>query len=78
MGGGEVHTGLRWGKPDGKGPLGKPRSGWEVNIKMNLQEVGCGDMDWIDLAQNRDRCWALVYAAMNLRVPLKAENSLTS
>ena len=69
MGGGEVHTGLRWGKPDGKGPLGKPRSGWEVNIKMNLQEVGCGDMDCIELAVNRGRWRARVNVAVNLRVP---------
>jgi len=66
------------GKPDGKGPLGKPRSRWEVNIKMNLQEVGCGGMDWIDLAQNRGRWRAVVNEAMNLRLPLNAENSLTS
>jgi hypothetical protein len=43
------------GKPEGKKPLGKPRRRWEDNIKIYLQEVGCGDMDWIDLIQNRDR-----------------------
>jgi len=44
------------GKPEGKRPLGRPRLRWEYNIKLNLQEVGWGDTDWIDLAQNRDRC----------------------
>jgi len=43
------------GKPEGKRPLGKPRYRWEDNIKMDLQEVGCGGMDWIELAQDRDR-----------------------
>jgi len=43
------------GKPEGKRPLGRPRHRWEDNIKMNLQEVGCGGMDWIELAQDRDR-----------------------
>jgi hypothetical protein len=45
------------------------RRRWEDNIKMDLQEVGCGDMDWIGLPQDRDRCWALVNAVMKLRVP---------
>ena len=57
------------GKPEGKGPLGKPRHRWEVNIKMDLQEVGCGGMDWNEMAQDRDRWWALVGAVMSLRVP---------
>jgi len=56
-------------KPDGKKPLGRPRRRWEDNIKMDLHEVGCGDMDWIELAQDRDRWRALVNAVMNLRVP---------
>jgi len=47
-----VHRGLVW-KPEGKRPLGKPRRRWEDNIKMDLQEVGYGGMDWIDLAQDR-------------------------
>ena len=45
-----------WGKPKGKRPLGRPRRRWEDNMKMNLQEVRCGGMDWIELAQDRDRC----------------------
>ena len=57
------------GKPDGKRPLGRPRHRWEDNIKMGLQEVGCGCMDLIEPAQDRDRWWALVNAVMNLRVP---------
>ena len=57
------------GKPEGKRLLGRHRSRWEANIKMDLQEVGCGGMDWIELAQDRDSLWALVNAVMNLRVP---------
>ena len=57
------------GKPEGKGPLGRPRRKWEDNIKMDLQEVRCGVMDWIDLAQERDRWRVLVNAVMNFRVP---------
>jgi len=57
------------GKPEGKRPFGKPRLRWEDNIKMDLQEVGCGGMDWIELAQERDRRRKLVTAVMNLRVP---------
>ena len=57
-------------KPEGKRPLGRPRSRWEDNIKMDLQEVGGGCGDWMmDLAQDRDRWWALVSTVMNLRVP---------
>jgi len=56
------------GKPEGKRPLGRPRRRWEDNIKMDLQEVGCGCMDWIDLAEDEDRWQALVNAVMNLRV----------
>jgi hypothetical protein len=57
------------GKPEGKRPLGRPRNRWEDNIKMDLQEVGRGVMDWIELAQDRDRWRTLVNAVMNLRVP---------
>jgi hypothetical protein len=57
------------GKPEGKRPLGRPRRRWEDNIKMGLQEVGCGGMKWIELAQDRDRWLALVNAVMNLQVP---------
>jgi len=49
--------------------IGKPRPRWEDNIKMDLQEVGCGDMDWIEMAQDRDRWRALVDAVMNVQVP---------
>ena len=57
------------GKSEGKRPFGRPRRRWEDNMKMDLHEVGCGCMDWIDLAQDRDRWSALVNAVMNLRVP---------
>jgi hypothetical protein len=56
------------GRPEGRLPLGKPRSRWEDNIKVDLQEMGWG-VGWIDLAQDRDRWRALVNAVMNLRVP---------
>jgi len=56
-------------KPEGKRPLGRSRRRWEDNIMMNIQAVGCGDVDWIELAQDRDRWRALVTAIMNLRVP---------
>jgi hypothetical protein len=55
-------------KPEGKGPLERPRRRWEDYIKMNIQKVRCGSMDWIDLAQDRDRWRALVTGVMNLRV----------
>ena len=57
------------GKPKGKGPLVRPRRRWEDNIEMDLQDVGCGGMDWIELAQDRARWLAFVNAAMTLRVP---------
>ena len=56
------------GKPEGKRLLGRTRRRWEDNIEMDFQEVGCGDMDWIELSQGRDRWRALVNAVTNLRV----------
>ena len=56
-------------KPEGKRPLGRPRRRWDDNNKMDLQEVGCGCMEWMNLAQDKDRWWILVNAVMNLRVP---------
>ena len=66
------------GRPEGKRALGKPRRRREDNIMIDLQEVGCGDMDWIELAQNRDIWLGLLSAVMNLRVPLNVGNFLTS
>ena len=57
------------GKPEGKRPLGRPRRRWEDNIGMDLREVGCGYVDWMELAQDRDKWRALVSAVINLRVP---------
>ena len=57
------------GKPEGKRPIGRPRRRWDDNIKMDLQEVVYGSMDWIDLAQNTDWMRAHVNVVMNLRVP---------
>jgi hypothetical protein len=57
------------GKPEESRPLGRPRRRWEDNIRLDLQEVGCGVMDWIVMAQDRDSWRAFVNAAMNFRVP---------
>ena len=67
-GGGKVVHGVLVGKPEGKRQLGRPRHRWEDNIKMDLREVGGGG-NWMELAQDRDRWWALVNTAMNFRVP---------
>jgi hypothetical protein len=56
------------GKPKGKRPLGRPRRRWEDGVRMDLREIGLGDVDWIRLAQNRDRWQAVVSAVMNLQV----------
>jgi len=66
------------GKSEGKRPLGIPRRRWEDNIKMDLEEVGGGCGHWKELTQDRDRWRALVSTVMNLRVPKKAGNYLTS
>jgi hypothetical protein len=56
-------------KPEGKRPLGRPRRRWEDNIKMDLQELGCWSMRWMELTRDRDSCQVLVNAVMYLRVP---------
>ena len=66
------------GKPEGGRPLGRPRRRWDDNIKMDLQEVGRGCGDWMELAQERDRWRALVSTVMNFRVPQNAGNCLIS
>jgi hypothetical protein len=80
-----VHTGevrgaynILVGKPEGRRPLGRPRHRWEDKIKMDLREIGFGDVDWIHLDQDRDRWRAPVNMVMNLRVPQNAGNFLTS
>ena len=73
--------GVYWvlvGKPEGRTPLGRPRRRWVDNIRMDLQEVGCGYIDWIGLAQDRDSWRTLVSAVMNLWVPRNAGKFLTS
>jgi hypothetical protein len=57
------------GRPEGRRPLGRTRRRWEDNIKIDLREIGFGDVDWIHLAQDRDKWRALVNTVMNLRVP---------
>jgi len=66
------------GKTEGRRSLGRPRCRWEDNIKMDLQEMRCGGMDWIEVAQDRDMWRALVNVVMNLQVPQNARNFLTS
>jgi hypothetical protein len=66
------------GKPEGKRPVGTPRRRWVDSINMDLGDIGGGGMDWIDLAQDRDRWRALVKTVMNLRVPQNAGKFLSS
>jgi len=63
---GEVHTGFLEGRSEGRRQLPSSRHRWEDNIKMDRQEVGWGGLDWVALAQDRDRCWALVNAVMKI------------
>jgi hypothetical protein len=63
---------------EGKKPFGRPRRTWEDNIKMDLQEVVCGGVNWIELAQDMDRWWAIVNEVMKLRDPQNDRNFLTS
>ena len=66
------------GKPDGKGPLGRAKRRWKDGIKMDIQELRCGSVDWTDLAQDRDTCRALVNGVMKLWVPQNAGSFLTN
>jgi hypothetical protein len=68
---GEKSNAYRWlvGKPEGRSPLGRPRRRWLDNIRMDLVDVGWGDVDWIGLDQDRDRWRGLVNSVSNLRVP---------
>jgi hypothetical protein len=69
MGEGRVVYRVLVGKPEGSRPLGRPRRRWEDNVRMDLQEIGCERVDWIGLAQDRDKWRMLVSAMRNLRVP---------
>jgi hypothetical protein len=69
MYGGKERCIILVGRPEGRWPLVRPRHRWEDTVKMDLQAVGLGSMDWIELAQDRDRWVALVNAVMNLQVP---------
>ena len=66
-----MYTGIWWKSLRGNRPLGRPRRRWEDNIKMDLQDVGCGGVDWNELARDRDRWQAVVNAVMKLRGSLK-------
>jgi hypothetical protein len=65
------------GKPERRRPLGRPIRRWDDNIKMNLREIGLKGVDWIHLAQHKDRWWDFVNTVINIRVPQKARNFLT-
>jgi hypothetical protein len=65
------------GKPEGKRPLGRPRHRWADNIDMDLKEIGWDGVDWIDMAEDRDQCWALVNTVLNLWVPQNAGKFLS-
>ena len=65
-------------KPDGRNPLGRHKRRWDDNSIIERQEVGCGGMDWIELAQYKDRWVVLVKAVLTIRVPINADNFLTS
>jgi hypothetical protein len=73
-----MYTKFRSEKSEGRRPLGRSRRRWEDNIRMDLTEIGCEGVDWVHLAEDRDQWQALVNTVMNLRVPGKAENFLTS
>ena len=73
-----MYIGFWWRKPEGKRPLERCRRRWEDNIKMDLQEVGCGNLEWIELAWDKNRWRSVVNAVMNLRVPYNLGNFLTS
>jgi hypothetical protein len=73
-----VYIGVLVGNPEGKRQLGRLGRRWEDNIKIDLQEVGCGGMDWMELDQDKESLQALVNAVMNLWVPKNAGNFLTS
>jgi hypothetical protein len=66
---GEACSEFWWGNLRERDQWGRPRHRWEDNMKMDLQEVGCGGIDWIEMAQDRERWWALVNAVMNIQVP---------
>jgi hypothetical protein len=78
MGRREVSTGVWWGAPKGKRPLGRPTYRFEDNSKMVIQELGLGGVDWIDLAQDGDMFLGLANAIINFRVSYNAENLMTS
>jgi hypothetical protein len=64
-----MHVGYWWESQKGKKPLGRRRRRWVDNVKMNLREIGWGGIDWIDLAQDRDQCRALVNTVINFQLP---------